>query len=149
MSELSNPLPLPPAHQVLKERADLLTAWEAINEWYGEAVSPTGLYRGDGFLHFAGPILLAIKYLGLEFKLMANDLAQYTPEAKQGFARGVKAVMTALKWAPQQRGVDALINEFKTSLAMTVHTARTEFHWLFPKEEVRESSTSYTAASSH
>ena len=62
MSKLSNPLPLPQANHIIKERADLLTAWEAVNDWYGEAVSPTGLYHGDGFRHFAGSIIFITTY---------------------------------------------------------------------------------------
>ena len=142
MSKLSNPLPLPQANHIIKERADLLTAWEAVNDWYGEAVSPTGLYHGDGFRHFAGPIILALKYLVLESQSWAKKLAQVSSETKQRLARAVKAVVHAVKWAQQQPGVDALDDDFKSSLALTVFTASFEYDWLIPVEQVYPSSRS-------
>lgn len=142
MSKLSNPLPLPQANQILKERADLLTAWEAINDWYGEAVSPTGLYHGDGYRHFAGPIILALKYLVLESRPWAKKLAQESSETKQGLARAINAVINALQWAQQQPGVDALNDEFKSSLALTVFTANSDYDWLILVDQVNLLSTS-------
>ena len=137
MSKASDPLPLPQPSQILKERADLLTAWDGINDWYAEAVSPSGLYRGDGFRHYAGPILLALKYLILELKQWVKDLSHDNLEARQGLARAVKAVMAALPWAQKQPGVDALIAEFQNSLVMTIFTAKVDYDCLYPVELVR------------
>ena len=149
MSELSDPLPLPQATQILNERADLLTAWDAINDWYSEAVSPNGVYRGAGFRHFAGPILLALKYLVLEFKLWAKDLEQDKSDTRERLASAVQAVMAALAWARKQHGVDALIEEFnQSSLSMAMFIANFDYDWLLPGKMV-EPSTRLTVEPSH
>ena len=149
MSELSRPLPLPQAAQILKERADLLIAWDAINDRYSEAASPNALYQGDGFKHFAGPILLALRYLVLEFKQWAKDLAQDKPGAKEALAHAAQAVMAAFPWARKQHGVDASIDEFKSSLSMTIFIASLEYDWLLPGEMVHALSTRFTVDPSH
>ena len=149
MSELTPPLPLPEPSQFVKERADLRTTWEAINEWHAEAVSPTGVFHGNGYRHYGGPILLGLKYLGLELKSLAKNRAEYSPAAQQGLLQAAKAMMMALLWAQKQPGLDALYAEFSSSLELTVSVAHSDYDWLFPVEEVHTSSISLAVGSSH
>ena len=78
------------------------------------------MWKGNGFVHFVGPILLALKCLIYDFKTWAKDLAE---DDKGWMTAAAKAALVAAKWAPVQPGVAAALDEFKTALAITVFVA--------------------------
>ena len=135
MAQVSQGLPLPQAPAMLQEKPQLLMAWNAINDWYHEAVSDSRTHKG-GLVHFAGPIQLALKYMLLQSKAWRESLMNADDTIKKGLARIVTSVRGASEWILKQPGIEKVFAAFKSSLQVATASARDDFDWLFPKELV-------------
>ena len=86
-----------------------------------------------GMEHFAGPILLGIKYVHSALLSWGREVKDHDHDTFTVVAHATRRLVNAVTWVREQ--VPQTVAAFKSSLAITVFVANSDFELIFPKDK--------------